>query len=157
MGYPFAVTRRLLPLLFLIPLSTPAGEAGTEPYIPWTASDDYAIEEPLGGLVGDPARGREIARDRGRGNCIACHLLPIPEEPDHGTVGPPLIGVGSRLTEGQIRLRVVDEQRVNPPTIMPAFYRDPARLTRVDPAYRGKTLLTAQEVEDLVAWLKGLK
>ena len=83
--------------------------------------------------------------------------MPIPEEDFHGTVGPPLHGVGARYTKGQIRLRVVDERRIFPMTIMPGFYRDPAKANRVADAYWGKTFLTAQQVEDLVAYLETLK
>ncbi|MCW8962876.1 MAG: hypothetical protein OQL16_03690, partial [Gammaproteobacteria bacterium] len=89
-------------------------------YCHWEVKN-FAIEEPLCGLQGDAERGRKIAADNHGGNCLACHMMPIPEEPLHGTVGPPLYGVGARLTEGQIRLRIVDEQKVNPITIMPGF------------------------------------
>ena len=83
--------------------------------------------------------------------------MPIPEEPFHGTVGPPLDGVGARYTPAQIRLRIVDEQQINPMTIMPGFYRDPAWANRVADDYWGKTFLSAQQIEDLVAYLVTLK
>ena len=134
--------------------TTPAVAA--EAFVPWQAKD-YAIEMPLGGLAGDPRRGREIVRSKDRGNCLACHSLPIPEESFHGTVGPPLAAVASRLTEGPIRLRVADEQQIVPGTVMPPFYRNPAQLNRVAEEYFGKTVLTAQEVEDVVAYLMTLR
>jgi len=125
-------------------------------YCHWEIKN-FAIEEPLCGLQGDVERGRKIAADNHGGNCLACHMMPIPEEPLHGTVGPPLYGVGARLTEGQIRLRIVDEQKVNPITIMPGFYSDPRLANRVANEYWGKTFLTAQQVEDVVAYLKTIK
>jgi len=127
-----------------------------ENYCHWEASN-FSIEEPLCGLQGDPLRGRKIVIDTHSGNCLACHMMPIPEEPLHGTVGPPLYGIGARLTEGQIRMRVVDEQKINPATIMPGFYSDPRLANRVANDYWGKTFLTAQQLEDVVAYLMTVK
>jgi sulfur-oxidizing protein SoxX len=141
----------LLVLLFCLTASPDAQEA----YLPWQA-ENFAIAAPLGGLQGDAARGREIVASRERGNCIACHMLPIPEHPMHGTLAPPLFAVGARLSAGELRLRVVDEKLVNPETIMPAFYRDPARYNRPHPDY-ATTILSAQEVEDVVAYLVTLR
>jgi sulfur-oxidizing protein SoxX len=129
--------------------------AAQEAYLPWRAAN-LAIAAPLGGLQGDAARGRAIAASRERGNCISCHMLPIPEHPMHGTLAPPLFGVGARLSAGELRLRVVDEKLINPETIMPAFYRDPARYHRPHPDH-ATTILTAQEVEDVVAYLVTLQ
>jgi sulfur-oxidizing protein SoxX len=133
-----------------------ASQLPAAPYLQWTAKD-FAIAEPLGGLQGDPRRGRQIAISRSRGNCLACHHMPIPEEEFHGTLGPPLEDVGARLTEGQIRLRIVDEKQINPESIMPGFYRDPRHFYRVLDEYEGKTVLTPQEVEDVVAYLLSFK
>jgi sulfur-oxidizing protein SoxX len=139
----------------LLYCSLTAPLAAQEPYLPWHV-ENFAIAQPLGGLRGDAARGREIVAARARGNCLACHQLPIPEEPMHGTLAPPLSGVGARLSAGELRLRVVDQKLVNPETIMPAFYRDPARYNRPHPDY-ASTILSAQEVEDVVAYLVTLK
>jgi len=127
-----------------------------ESYCDWLAHD-YAIESPLCGLQGSPQRGRALAADSHAGNCLACHQMPIPEEAFHGTIGPPLAGVGARYSAAQIRLRVVDERQINPLTIMPGLYRDPRLANRVAADYWGKTFLTAQQVEDLVAYLVTLK
>ena len=127
-----------------------------EDYCRWEIVD-YAIGQPLCGLQGDAGRGRRIAIDSHGGNCLACHRMPIPEEPLHGTIGPPLEGVASRLTEAQLRLRIVDERQINPATIMPGFYRNPRLANRVADDYWGKTFLTAQQVEDVIAYLKTLK
>lgn len=129
--------------------------AAQEAYLPWRV-ENFAIAAPLGGLRGDAVRGRAIVASRERGNCISCHLLPIPEHPMHGTLAPPLVGVGARLSAGELRLRVVDEKLINPDTIMPAFYRDPARYNRPHPDHAA-TILTAQEVEDVVAYLVTLR
>ena len=129
---------------------------GETAYCAWEMQD-FAIAEPLCGLVGDAERGRVLAADSHGGNCLACHQMPIPEESFHGTIGPPLNGIGARYSEAQIRLRIVDEQQINPFTIMPGFYRDPAEANRVADAYWGKTFLSAQQVEDLVAYLVTLQ
>jgi sulfur-oxidizing protein SoxX len=108
---------------------------------------------PLTAEKGDPARGRVAVIKKG--NCLACHVMPIPEEPDHGDIGPPLDGVGSRLIPAELRMRVADPKVLNPDTIMPSFYKHD--LNRVAKAWEGKTILDAQEVEDVVAYLSTLK
>jgi sulfur-oxidizing protein SoxX len=130
--------------------------AGDEPYYDWSA-ENLSIASPIGGKRGDAERGRELSFDRSKGNCIACHALPVPEAEFPGEIGPSLAGVGERLSEGQIRLRVVDPKQVNPETIMPGFYRHPKHFNHVKKKYRGRTLLSAQEIEDLVAYLVTLK
>ncbi|WP_207447672.1 sulfur oxidation c-type cytochrome SoxX [Roseomonas marmotae] len=122
---------------------------------PFTVTSD-AIEAPLDGLRGDPARGEAVVRNRETANCLICHMIPGTTERFMGEVGPPLAGVGSRLSPGQIRLRVVDPTLWNPQAIMPAYHRTEG-LLRVDRQYRGRPVLTAQEVEDVVAYLSALK
>ena len=90
------------------------------------------------------------------GLCLLCHSGPFPEERFQGDLAPDLTGVGARLSEGQIRQRMVDSTKVNPQTIMPAYYRTEG-LTRVAPAFRGKTVLTPEQIEDVVAYLVTLK
>jgi len=148
---------RLSVILFgLAPLVDAGDVASGQAYCDWRVKD-LAIEQPLCNLPGDPERGRVLAADSHAGNCLACHRMPIPEESFHGTLGPPLDAVGSRYTAAQIRLRIVDEQQVNPMTIMPGFYRDPKLANRMADEFWGKTFLTAQQVEDLVAYLVTLK
>ena len=118
------------------------------------ASDD--LPASLTGSKGDPTRGRAIVANRQQGLCLLCHSGPIPEERFQGNLAPDLRGVGARLSEGQIRQRLVDPSRANPKTIMPAYYRTEG-LDRVAPALRGKTLLTAEQIEDVVAYLVTLK
>jgi sulfur-oxidizing protein SoxX len=105
---------------------------------------------------GDPARGKAIVLDPARGNCLICHPMPIPEVEFQGDVGPDLAGVGSRYDEGELRLRVVDARRLDPASVMPAYHRVDG-LHRVLKEYRGKPILTEQEVEDVVAYLTTLK
>lgn len=114
-----------------------------------------AIRLSLSGAPGDAARGREIvlARDF---NCLLCHAVPEAGGRAMGNLAPPLNGVGARLSEGQLRLRIVDSLRVNRETIMPSYYRT-AGLNRVAADWRGKPILTAQQVEDTVAYLVTLR
>ena len=111
------------------------------------------LEAPLA-PAGDPVRGREVFVAREGGHCVLCHAAPGVDVA--GDVGPPLAGVGARLTAAQIRLRIVDIARVNPAAAMPAFHRTEG-LRRVAAEYRGRPALTAQQVEDVVAWLTTLK
>ena len=121
----------------------------------FTVSGD-AITAPLRGLTGDVARGALVVRNREAGNCLICHTLPDPRETFQGNLAPLLAGVGSRLTAGQIRLRLVDPTLVNPAAIMPAYHRV-AGFVNVDARYAGQPVLGAQEIEDAVAYLSGLK
>jgi len=105
---------------------------------------------------GDVARGRAIVADRTRGLCLLCHQAPIPEERFQGNIGPDLTGIGARLSEQEIRLRIVDPRRLNPDSIMPAYFRTDG-LSRVAPAFQGRPVLTAQEIEDVVAFLVSLR
>lgn len=118
-----------------------------------SSNDELA---PPPGARGDPARGRAIVVNRQLGLCLLCHSGPFPEERFQGAIGPDLTGVGSKLTEGQIRLRLVDPARLNPATVMPA-YRRTEGLVRVAPAFRGKPILTQEQIEDVVAFLATLK
>jgi sulfur-oxidizing protein SoxX len=122
---------------------------------PFAVAED-AIVAPLAGLSGDAARGAAVVRNRESANCLICHAIPDPREPFMGEVGPPLAGVGSRLSAGQIRLRLVDPTMVNPGAVMPAYHRV-AGLVNVDPRFRGRPVLTAQEIEDVVAYLLTLR
>ena len=132
------------------------GTASAETLVSYTVVDDFSIPESLTGTPGDAVKGREVAIDRRLGNCLACHVMPIPEQPFHGETGPDLAGVADRYTEGELRLRVVDSKAINPYTMMPAFYRVEG-FYRVMERFAGKPILTAQEVEDVVAYLMTLK
>ena len=115
-----------------------------------------AIPASLTGGPGDPTRGRAIAANRQLGLCLLCHAGPIPEQRLQGTLAPDLAGAGSRSSEGQLRLRIVDASRLNPQTIMPPYYRVD-RLDRVAAAFKGRPILTPEQIEDVVAYLQTLK
>jgi len=113
------------------------------------------IPKPLTGVAGDPARGRAILVNRQLGLCLLCHSGPFPEERLQGSLAPNLARVGSRYSVGQLRLRIVDASRVNPQTIMPPYYRTEG-LLRVAPAFVGRSILNADQIEDVVAFLSTL-
>jgi len=149
--------RVLHPLIAAMALAaaTAAAAAGDTVLRPFSVSGD-AIPMSLTGAPGDAVRGKAIVISRQTGLCLLCHSAPLPEEKFQGTIGPDLKGAGSRNTEGQLRLRIVDPRRFNPDTIMPAYYRQDG-LQAVAPAFRGKTVLTAEEIEDVVAFLMTLR
>lgn len=129
--------------------------AAAQPLRPYTVAGD-AIGAPLTGKPGDPARGRAIVADRRVGLCLLCHTAPIPEERLQGDLAPGLAGAGERWTEGQLRLRIVDSRALNPATIMPSYYHIDD-LHRVGRTWSGAPVLTAGQVEDVVAYLATLK
>jgi len=129
-------------------------EKGLKPY---EIVDGVSIPKPLTDRPGDPARGARLMVTRKKGNCLACHKVQqLGDYPFHGNIGPELSDVASNLTEGEMRLRLVNPKVINPDTIMPAFYRTEG-LHRVMKKFQGKPVLTEQEIEDIIAYLKTLK
>ena len=124
--------------------------------VPYEVMDDSSIPKSLTGVAGDAANGRKIAISRKKGNCLACHVMPIPEQQFHGETAPTLYGVGNRLNEGELRLQLVNSKITNDGTMMPSFYRT-FGYERPLKKFAGKSILSAQEVEDVVAYLKTLK
>jgi L-cysteine S-thiosulfotransferase len=110
----------------------------------------------LTGSPGDAERGRAIVVNRQLGLCLLCHSGPFPEERMQGNLAPSLAGAGTRWSEAQLRLRIVDSKRLNPDSLMPAYHRSEA-LVRVGRAWEGQPLLTAAQVEDVVAFLVTLR
>ena len=141
-----------IPLVVALLLT--ACPASAQPVTPQIVDD--AIPASLTGRPGDAARGRAIVANRSTGLCLLCHSGPIAEERFQGDIAPSLAGAGSRWSEGQLRLRIVDGSRLNADTIMPAYYRT-GGLQRVARAFEGKTILSAAQVEDVVAYLVTLK
>ncbi len=114
-----------------------------------------SIPKSLTGKPGDPKKGRKLAINRRKGNCLACHTMPAPEQADHGNIGVTLFGVAKRYKKGELRLRLVNPKIVNPDTIMPAYYKTNG-LNRVQKKWKGKTIISAQEVEDILAYVMTL-
>lgn len=128
--------------------------AAALPLEPYRIEGD-AIHAPLGSGAGDALRGRAVLSGRDA-NCLLCHAVAETGVRFMGDIAPPLSGVGARLSEGQLRLRIVDQSRLNPDTVMPSYYKIDG-LVRVATAYRGRPVLTAQQIEDVIAYLKTLK
>jgi sulfur-oxidizing protein SoxX len=148
------MTRRAVLLaVILASIATPG--FSQEQLRPYAVVRD-SIPASLTGKPGDPGRGRAIVVNRTVGLCLLCHSGPIPEERFQGTLAPSLAGAGARWSEGQLRLRLADAARLNPDTIMPPYYRLDD-LQRVAKTFAGKPLLTAEQLEDVVAYLATLK
>jgi sulfur-oxidizing protein SoxX len=128
--------------------------AGAQALQPYTIVGD-AIPEPLTHARGDATRGRALVVERSS-TCILCHSGPFPEQKFQGDLAPDLSGSGSRWSEGQLRLRLVDASRLNAATTMPSYYRVDG-LNRVGTPWRGKPILSAGQIEDMVAYLGSLR
>jgi L-cysteine S-thiosulfotransferase len=140
--------------LWLLAVCVLPGTGSAQSLQPFVVVGD-AIPASLTGVPGDPARGRALVVNR-TSTCILCHSGPFPEEKFQGDLAPDLSGTGSRWSEGQLRLRMVDASRLNPATIMPSYYRIEG-LQRVGQGWRGKPILSAEQIEDIVAYLKTLR
>lgn len=130
------------------------GGAGAQALPSYAVVGD-AIPKPLTSSRGDAARGRALVVERSS-TCILCHSGPFPEQKFQGDLAPDLSGSGSRSSEGQLRLRLVDASRLNAATIMPSYYRVDG-LDRVGALWRGKPILSAEQIEDIVAYLVTLR
>lgn len=115
-----------------------------------------AIPNTLSDSAGDAVRGQSVFVRRDSGHCVLCHAVGGLDAPFQGDVGPDLSDVGARFSAGQIRLRIADASRLNPETVMPPYYRVHG-LNQVGRDYKGKPVLSAQQIEDLVAYLADLK
>jgi sulfur-oxidizing protein SoxX len=143
----------LAPILAGALLAPPSGTVAEE-LRSYTVVGD-AISHSLTGSAGDAARGRALVVERSS-TCILCHSGPFPEQKFQGDLAPDLSGSGSRASEGQLRLRLVDASRLNAATIMPSYYRVDG-LSRVGTPWRGKPILSAEQIEDIVAYLVSLR
>ena len=135
-------------------LATITSQVGAQDLRPYEIMGD-SIPEPLTGVRGNPTRGRAIIVDRQSGLCLLCHSGPFPEQRFQGNLAPDLRGAGARWSEGQLRLKIVDSRRLNPATIMPPYYST-EDLVRVGRNWQGKPVLSAEQVEDVVAFLTTL-
>ena len=134
-----------------------ASAAFAEPVAPSVVKyEDGVVMASLTGVAGDPVNGRDVFKNRKQGNCLACHVnAEMPEESFHGEVGPEMAGVADRWSVGELRGIVSNSKMMFEGTIMPAFYRDTG-FDRSLEKFSGKTILTAQQVEDVVAYLRTL-
>jgi L-cysteine S-thiosulfotransferase len=144
--------QRSIALVLICAMALPGA---AQPIVPFEVEGD-AIRTPLTSTPGDAARGRLVALNRNEGACVLCHAAPDATEHFAGDIAPSLAGAGTRLSVSQLRLRIVDSTRVNADTPMPAYYRTEG-LNQVAKTHQGKPILSAQQVEDVVAWLATLK
>jgi sulfur-oxidizing protein SoxX len=139
-------------VLLVLAAAAASAPAAAEPYV----VEGDAIPRPLTGQAGDPARGQALMEDRQRSLCSLCHAGPFAPSHQQGTLAPDLQGIGARLGEGQLRLRVVDMKRLVPDSIMPSYVRTEG-FERVATAWQGRPVLTAEEIEDVIAYLATLR
>ena len=142
-------------------LAAPAAGQTVSPLAPFNVvvtGGVATIPAPLTGKPGDAKEGEKVVVERRLGNCLSCHEIDaLRREPFHGDVGPPLNGVAGRWDSATLRMIVVNAKKVfGDETVMPAFYRVDG-LNRVRPDFVGNPILTAQQVEDVVAFLATLK
>lgn len=130
--------------------------ADTPTLVDYKIVDESSIPKSLTGKPGNAKKGRKLAINRKKGNCLACHKMPIPEQQFHGEIGPNLAGVASRYSKGELRLLIVNPKVINENTIMPAFYKNTG-FSAVLKKFKGKTVVSAQDVEDIIAYLLTLK
>ena len=130
--------------------------AGTPKLVNYKIVNETSIPKSLTGKPGNSKKGRKLAIHRKKGNCLACHKMPIPEQQFHGEIGPNLAGIGSRYSAGELRFLIVNPKVVNEDTIMPAFYKNTG-FNAVLKKFKGKTVISAQDVEDIIAYLLTLK
>ena len=130
-------------------------------------AEDGSIAESLTGTPGNAEEGQKVMTTNALGNCVACHQIStMPEVPFHGTIAPELEGAAERWSEAQLRGIVVDAKKTFPESFMPGMYKV-GPFIRVGDGYKGtapeggpesvKPILTAQQVEDVVAYLMTLK
>lgn len=138
---------KVLPIALLALAVSSAGIAG---------ADEAAWPSPLTDQPGDAARGLALVRDSSLASCLICHSIDALPDRDQGELGPPLDGVAEYLEAGQFRQRIMDARKVSPGTIMPPYYSTEG-LFRVGAEWVGQTIYSAQDVEDVVAYLLTLK
>ncbi len=146
--------RLALPLLLALALPALVQPAGAQT-VAWRAADG-GIAQPLTAEAGDAARGKALVANRQTSLCLLCHSGPFEQPAFQGNLAPPLQGAGTRWNAAQLRLRIVDSAQINPESIMPAFHRTTV-LQQVGSKWQGQPVLTAQQVEDVVAFLGTLK
>ncbi len=156
---PAAVTVVIALALMMARASAADPQAAKNETRPAITIVDDGIPTPLENLVGDAERGKKIVANRHESLCVLCHQLPaalgIPAA-FQGNIAPSIEGTGSRWTAAQLRLRLVDSRKLSPYSVMPSYYRVEG-LTRVGAAWQSRSILTAQQIEDVIAYLLTLK
>ena len=147
------MARALVHIVCALAATLPLRAADAQTLVPYKIVRD-GIPESLAGSPGDATRGRALVLDRST-TCILCHSGPFGTQ-FQGDLAPSLAGAGNRWTASQLRLRLVDAAHFNADTIMPSYYRVDG-LTRVGRNWTGKPILTAEQIEDIVAYLASLK
>lgn len=142
---------RVAAVLGVLMLASPVVPASAQPGV-----QHGGMPIPLTDTPGDAARGRAIVADKRKGLCLLCHSGPFPEERFQGDLAPSLAGAGARNSVAQLRARMVDSRQVAPGSLMPPYFATDG-LARVSPQHAGRTILTAGEVEDVIAYLVTLK
>jgi len=119
-------------------------------------AENGAVLASLTGVAGDPTNGAAVFKNRKKGNCLACHQnTAMLDQLFHGEIGPSLDGVAGRWSEAELRGILTNSKNTFDGTMMPAFYVNYG-FTRVLKKFEGKTNLSAQEVEDVIAYLQTL-
>ncbi len=151
--------------LMILALAASTGAASAAEVAPSdVAYVDGAVESSLTGVAGDAANGRKIVGNKGLGNCIACHQVSdLADVPFQGNIAPMLDGAGERWSEADLRGIVTNAKMTFDESLMPSFYKVDGFI-RPGNAYTGKAaddsfgpLLSAQQIEDVVAYLTTLK
>ena len=124
--------------------------------LPGSALAQGTLPRPAGIAPGDVAEGARLVADRQKSLCVLCHSGPFPNPHLQGNLAPDLSGIGARLTQDEIRLRVTDMKRLNPDSLMPTYVASQGG-ERVGTAWRGRPILAEQEIEHIVAYLASLK
>ena len=114
-----------------------------------------AAQQPAGPAldVASIERGRARQANRHETGCVLCHV--VPGFAAGGELGPSLAGIAQRGPADQLRQRIADARLLNPHTIMPV-YGNAKGLQSVAPAYQGQPVLSAQGLDDIVAYLMAL-
>lgn len=115
-------------------------------------ANESGVAQPLSSVPAEAERGRAVLLDRNAGHCLLCHQLSAVAESSQGNLGPSLDGVADRLSAAELRLRLIDSTRINPDSAMPAYHRT-AGLQQVAPEFADQPVLSAAQIEDLIAYL----
>jgi len=152
---PVALKRLCLSVLFCVVLSPVLLGCQATPRTEHADNID-SLPTPLTAQSGDIARGRALFASREGGHCVLCHQLDGLEVAFQGNLGPSLNNIGARFSPAQLRMRIVDYDRIKPGVAMPSYYRQDG-LNQVEDRFVNQTVLSAQDIEDIIAYLGTIK